>query len=97
MKNVDLKICSAIFGVALEHYDMMLFAIFATTISSYYFPDDSTSFSTYIGLALFAISYIVRPIGAICFGFIGDLYGRKTALTACLVSMSVADEWPWRD
>lgn len=77
-------------GVAFEHLDMMLVSLLASSIVEEFVgsADSSTQLLyAYIG---YAIAFLFRPLGAFCFGSIGDLYGRKTALIGSMVLMSGA-------
>ncbi len=74
----------------LEFFDFTLFAFCAPFIARLYFPISSQKTSLLLVWAIFAISFIVRPIGAIFFGYIGDVYGRRVALISSIILMSVS-------
>ncbi len=62
----------------LEYYDIILFASLAPILEMYFFPSKVTIVSaieTWGGA--FATTYFVRPIGAIIFGWVGDVHGRR--------------------
>jgi MHS family proline/betaine transporter-like MFS transporter len=77
-------------GNFIEYFDNALYGFFAVTIAKLFFP----SFDPVVGLlstfALFGVSFVVRPLGAIVFGHIGDRWGRKTVLIASILLMSIA-------
>jgi MHS family proline/betaine transporter-like MFS transporter len=77
-------------GVAFEHFDMMLVSLLASSLIEAFMGSTHpalTLFYAYIG---YAIAFLFRPLGAFCFGCIGDLYGRKTSLIGSMVLMSTA-------
>lgn len=76
-------------GVALEHLDMMLVALLTSSIVEEFVGSANPAkfIYAYIG---YAIAFLFRPLGAFCFGCIGDLYGRKTSLIASMALMSTA-------
>ena len=78
-------------GVAntFEWYDYALFGHFAPIIGAKFFPDASPSASLLYAFMAFAIGYLMRPIGGIFFGILGDKLGRRTALSAAIFCMSL--------
>ena len=78
-------------GVAntFEWYDYALFGHFAPIIGAKFFPDASPSSSLLHAFLAFAIGYLMRPIGGIFFGILGDKFGRRTALSAAIFCMSL--------
>lgn len=77
-------------GTGLEYYDFVIYAFLAKFISANFFPSTLQYVSLMITFATFGIGYIVRPIGGIIFGAIGDRYGRKKALTATIFMMAIS-------
>lgn len=78
-----------ILGVAFEHFDMMLVSLLASSIVEE-FVSSSPALKLLYAYVGYAIAFLFRPVGAFCFGSIGDLYGRKTALISSMVLMSTA-------
>ena len=78
-------------GIAntFEWYDYALFGHFASIIGAKFFPGASPSASLLHAFMAFAIGYLMRPIGGIFFGILGDKLGRKTALSASIFCMSL--------
>lgn len=74
----------AALSTIVEWYDFTLFLYFATVLSRVFFGGGEMSL--FITLSGFAISYLLRPIGAVYFGHIGDKYGRRRML---LISMGL--------
>lgn len=80
---------SAIIGNVVEYYDFGLYAVFAPVIGELFFPKVGEGITqTLLALALFAIGFLVRPLGGIFFGHIGDKWGRKVALTISIFGMA---------
>lgn len=77
-------------GTLIEYYDFSLYGYLAVVMAPIFFPDEDPVFSLLAALAVFASSYIVRPLGGIFFGHMGDRRGRKQALVAVLVCMGLS-------
>ncbi len=77
-------------GPLSEYYDFSLYGYLAIVLAPLFFPGDDPTVSLLSALALFAGAYVVRPLGGIVFGHIGDRYGRRKALVIALVSMGAA-------
>jgi proline/betaine transport protein TphA len=73
-------VIAGLFGNALEWYDFILYANFAPLIAKLFFPAHDPLTSLLLTFVVFASGFLVRPIGAIIFGHIGDKLGRRTAL-----------------
>jgi len=80
---------SAAVGNILEYYDFTLFVFLAPHISPLFFPANDPIVSIIAGLGVYALGYFMRPLGAILFGYIGDIYGRKQALTLSIMMMGI--------
>lgn len=74
-------------GTLIEWYDFYIFGMLAKVISSQFFPEDSGTAALLSTLAIFAAGFIVRPFGALVFGRLGDLIGRKYTFLLTLVLM----------
>lgn len=74
-------IAAASIGNALEWYDISIYAYFSVYISVAFFPAESHSVSIMLALGTFALSFFIRPVGAIVLGSFADRKGRKPALT----------------
>ncbi|RYE06185.1 MAG: MFS transporter [Rickettsiaceae bacterium] len=77
-------------GIAntFEWYDYVLFGHFAQIIGQKFFPDSDPGASLLKTFIVFAVGYLMRPIGGIIFGIIGDKFGRRYALSASVICMS---------
>src|SRR5512132_1822222 len=74
-------------GTMIEWYDFYIFGSLAAIISTQFFPGSSPTAAFLKTLATFAVGFAVRPFGALVFGRIGDLIGRKFAFLATLLIM----------
>jgi MFS family permease len=73
-------------GTMIEWYDFYIFGSLAVVLSPKFFPPGNDTFAYISYLATFAVGFMVRPFGALFFGRIGDLVGRKYAF---LVTLSI--------
>lgn len=80
-------VISGMIGNALEWYDYALYAQFASIIGRHFFPD--SEIREILTFAVFAAGFIVRPLGGIFFGNIGDRLGRRAALVIGILTMAV--------
>ncbi len=74
-------------GTMIEWYDFYIFGMLAKTISTQFFPEGNATAALLSTLAIFAAGFIVRPFGALVFGRLGDLVGRKYTFLLTLVLM----------
>ena len=74
-------------GTVIEWYDFYIFGSLATILSGHFFPKENPTAAFLSTLATFATGFIVRPFGAVVFGRIGDLVGRKYAFLVTLILM----------
>lgn len=77
-------------GTMIEWYDFYIFGMLAKTISTQFFPRDNPTAALLSTLAIFAAGFIVRPFGALVFGRLGDLTGRKYTFLLTLVLMGAS-------
>jgi MFS family permease len=73
-------------GTMIEWYDFYIFGSLAAVLSPKFYPPGNETFAYIAYLATFAVGFLVRPFGALFFGRIGDLIGRKYAF---LVTLSI--------
>ena len=76
-------------GSVIEYYDFQLYAVLAVTLSPIFFPDADPATALLSTLAVFAGAFLVRPLGGVFFGWLGDRHGRKSALMATIVGMGI--------
>ncbi len=77
-------------GTLIEWYDFYIFGSLATIISAQFFPSGNATVALLSTLATFATGFIVRPFGALFFGRMGDLIGRKYTFMVTLLLMGGA-------
>lgn len=77
-------------GTLIEWYDFYIFGSLATVLSTKFFPTDNPTAAFLNTLATFAAGFIVRPFGALVFGRLGDLIGRKYTFMVTLMLMGGA-------
>ncbi len=76
-------------GTMIEWYDFYIFGSLSTTIASKFYQTGTPVGDLIAWLATFAIGFIVRPFGAIVFGRIGDLIGRKYTFLITMTLMGL--------
>eukprot|EP00580_Thalassiosira_gravida_P018518 CAMPEP_0201671906 /NCGR_PEP_ID=MMETSP0494-20130426/31038_1 /ASSEMBLY_ACC=CAM_ASM_000839 /TAXON_ID=420259 /ORGANISM="Thalassiosira gravida, Strain GMp14c1" /LENGTH=489 /DNA_ID=CAMNT_0048153407 /DNA_START=173 /DNA_END=1642 /DNA_ORIENTATION=- len=89
--NDMLQTIAGVLGTVLEWYDFAIYGYFSDTIAQVFFPLANNSHDSYRNLILsyivFGSAFVMRPIGGIVTGHIGDKLGRKRALVFALFSM----------
>ncbi len=88
--NIRKVIAASSVGTMIEWYDFYIFGMLSTTISAQFFPKDNPTAALLSTLAIFAAGFIVRPFGALLFGRLGDLIGRKYTFLLTLILMGGA-------
>jgi MHS family proline/betaine transporter-like MFS transporter len=83
-------ITSSFLGNFVEWFDYALYGYLSATIATVFFPEDEGRTALVKTFGLFALSFLIRPVGAVVWGHIGDRYGRKTALSWSILLMSGA-------
>src|SRR5215510_2817618 len=95
ISNVDGRrtrrkvVAAGIIGNVMEWYDFAVYGYFARTIGKLYFPTEDPSASLLAAFAVFAVGFLMRPLGAVLFGYIGDRVGRGPALLWSVAAMAV--------
>src|SRR5436190_24115892 len=77
-------------GTMIEWYDFYIFGSLATVIAPLFYPKGNSTLALIAYLSTFAVGFVVRPFGALFFGRIGDLVGRKYAFLVTLLIMGGA-------
>jgi MFS family permease len=92
--TIDYKIWQVIgassVGTMIEWYDFYIFGSLATVIAPLFYPQGNNTLALIAYLSTFAVGFVVRPFGALFFGRIGDLVGRKYAFLVTLLIMGGA-------
>lgn len=89
MKQSKITFLASI-GSGLEYYDYVLYVIFASYISQNFFPHTNHVAALFATFGVFAIGNIIRPLGGVIFGILGDRFGRKKVFTTTLLLMALA-------
>lgn len=76
-------------GNIMEWYDFAVYGYFAPIIGRHFFPSNDPNTSLIAAFGVFAAGFLMRPIGGLVFGYIGDKIGRKAALTASVITMAI--------
>jgi MFS family permease len=84
--NIWKVIAASAVGTMIEWYDFYIFGSLTATLAPQLYPAGNETFAYIAYLATFAVGFLVRPFGALFFGRIGDLVGRKYAF---LVTLSI--------
>lgn len=89
MKPTSIRsvILASSVGTLIEWYDFYIFGSLATVIANQFFPKTDPTAALLSTLATFAAGFIVRPFGALVFGRLGDLIGRKYTFLLTLIIM----------
>jgi MHS family proline/betaine transporter-like MFS transporter len=76
-------------GNVLGTYGFAIYGYFATHIGRYFFPHEDALAQLLSAFGVFAIGYLMRPIGGVIVGHIGDRFGRRAALTFSVTAMAI--------
>jgi MFS family permease len=83
-------IAASAVGTMIEWYDFYIFGSLATVLSPLFYPKGDETLALIAYLSTFAVGFVVRPFGALFFGRIGDIVGRKYAFLVTLLVMGGA-------
>jgi MFS family permease len=86
-KGIWKVISASSMGTMIEWYHFYIFGSLAVVISTKFFPSDNPTAAFLSTLATFAAGFVVRPFGALFFGRLGDIIGRKYTFMATLLLM----------
>lgn len=81
---------TAMLGNILEHYDSAIFGVLSPFIAPIFFCDRDPLVALMLTYLLIPLGILMRPLGALFFGRIGDLKGRKAALSTSLIGMAIS-------
>jgi MHS family proline/betaine transporter-like MFS transporter len=82
-------IAAGMIGNVLEWYDFAIYGYFAAQIGRSFFPHEDAIAQLLAAFGVFAIGYLMRPIGGAIVGHIGDSFGRRAALTFSVAAMAI--------
>lgn len=86
MKKV---VCSGMIGNGLEWYDYALYGQVAWLLSKLFFPGTDAFVQMLAVYGVFAAGFLIRPVGAIFFGWLGDTYGRRISMVVAILMMAI--------
>src|SRR5258708_15416525 len=85
--NIWSVITASSVGTLIEWYDFYIFGSLATILATQFFPKTNPTVGFLSTLATFAVGFVVRPFGALVFGRLGDVVGRKYTFLVTLILM----------
>ena len=83
-------IVAGVVGNVLEWFDFAVYGYFVPVISQLFFPASTPMVSLLLTFSVFGVGFVMRPVGSILFGHIGDTRGRKTALCGVIFLMALS-------
>ncbi|MBT0724989.1 glycine betaine/L-proline transporter ProP [Rosenbergiella sp. S61] len=83
-------ITAAALGNAMEWFDFGVYGYVATVLGKVFFPHASPGIQIIAALATFSVPFIIRPIGGMFFGRLGDKYGRQQILAMTIILMTLS-------
>ena len=86
-KGIRRVVFASSAGTVIEWYDFYIFGSLATIISAQYFPKENPAAAFLATLAAFGVGFVIRPFGALVFGRLGDIVGRKHTFLLTLLIM----------
>src|SRR5919201_5057007 len=82
-------IAAGMIGNVLEWYDFAIYGYFANAICRHFFPHEDAVAQLLSAFGVFALGYVMRPVGGALIGHIGDRFGRRAALTFSVAAMAI--------
>jgi MHS family proline/betaine transporter-like MFS transporter len=82
-------VAAGMIGNVLEWYDFAIYGYFAAAIGRHFFPHEDPVAQLLAAFGVFAVGYLMRPVGGAVIGHIGDRFGRRAALTFSVTAMAV--------
>lgn len=90
-RRLRIVVAASLLGTTVEWYDFFLYATAAGLVfNKVFFPNESSLVGTLLAFATFAVGFVMRPIGGLVFGHIGDRIGRKRSLALTMLIMGGA-------
>jgi MFS family permease len=84
-------VAAGMIGSVIEYFDFLVYATVSSLVfGKLFFPEADELVATLLALSTFAVGYVMRPLGGIVFGIIGDRFGRRRVLFSTLVTMGIA-------
>ncbi len=89
-QSITSVVTASSLGTVFEWYDFYIYGILATVFGKLFFPPGDESMAFLQSLALFGVGFSVRPFGAIVFGRLGDMVGRKYTFLITILVMGIS-------
>jgi MFS family permease len=90
-RRLRTVVAASLLGTTVEWYDFFLYATAAGLVfNKLFFPNASSFVGTLLAFATFAVGFVMRPVGGLVFGHIGDRIGRKRSLALTMLIMGFA-------
>src|SRR4051812_2194586 len=89
-KRDRLVIVASSLGTVFEWYDFFIYGTLAPVIATLFFPAANPTAGFLLTLATFGAGFVVRPLGAVLFGVLGDRLGRKYTFLVTITLMGIA-------
>lgn len=89
VSNTRRVVAAGAIGNVLEWYDFAVYGYFATAIGRAFFPREDSVAQVLAAFGIFAVGFLMRPVGGAVIGSIGDKSGRRTALTVSVAAMAI--------
>src|SRR5262245_36703561 len=87
--NTKRIIAAGAIGNVLEWYDFAVYGYFAAAIGRTFFPSEDQVAQVLAAFGIFAVGFLMRPVGGALIGYIGDRLGRRAALTFSVAAMAI--------
>jgi len=89
VSNTRRVIVAGAIGNVLEWYDFAVYGYFASAIGRAFFPQEDAVAQVLAAFGIFAVGFLMRPVGGAVIGSIGDKFGRRAALTVSVAAMAI--------
>lgn len=83
-------ITAAALGNAMEWFDFGVYGFLAYVLGQVFFPNASPSIQMIAALATFSVPFLIRPLGGVVFGLLGDKFGRQKVLSTTIIIMALS-------
>lgn len=89
-RSLKAVLASAAMGQFVEWYDFVVYAYTASVLATLFFPAEDRVAGLLLTFAVYGVGFVMRPLGAIFFGHLGDRLGRRNVLAAIILLMGVS-------
>jgi len=88
-RELTIALLGAAAGNCMEWYNFSLFGLLANVFGELFFPESTPTLHLFQAYAIYLFTFLMRPLGGLVFGFLGDRYGRIYALRLSIIMMGV--------